>query len=64
MLLRILFVNVHQVGLATISIHITHDTQSPARVVQWLDHLDAMCSRAWRVQCAAGSRFNPSRGPV
>jgi len=36
---------------------------SPARVVPWLDHLGAMCSRAWRAQCAVGSRFNSSRGP-
>jgi len=36
----------------------------PARVVQWLDHLGAMCSRAWRTQCAAGPEFNPSHGPV
>ena len=31
-------------------------------VVRWLDHLDAMCSRAWRALCAVGSRFNSSRG--
>jgi len=36
----------------------------PARVVQWLDHLGAVCSRAWRALCAVGSRFNLSRGPV
>jgi len=36
----------------------------PAHVVQWLDHLGAMCSSAWRAQCAAGPEFNPSRGPV
>jgi len=36
----------------------------PARVVQWLDHLGAMCSRAWRSQCAIGPEFNPSRDPV
>jgi len=35
----------------------------PARVVRWLDHLHAMCSRAWRALCAVGSRFNSSRGP-
>jgi len=35
---------------------------SPSRVVLWLDHLDAMCSRAWRALCSAGSRFNSSRG--
>jgi len=29
---------------------------SPARVVQWLDHLGAMCSRVWRALCAVGSR--------
>jgi len=34
---------------------------SPARVVQWLDHLSAMCSRAWHTQCAAGLEFNSSR---
>jgi len=33
------------------------------RVVQWLDHLDAMCTRAWRAQCAAGLDINSSRGP-
>ena len=33
-----------------------------ACVVQWLDHSDAMCSRAWRALCSAGSRFNSSRG--
>jgi len=36
----------------------------PARVVWWLEHLGAMCSRAWRAQCAIGSRFNSSHGPV
>jgi len=36
---------------------------SPARVVRWLDHLDAMCSREWCALCAVGSRFNSSRGP-
>jgi len=35
----------------------------PARVVRWLDHLGAMCSRAWRTLCAVASRFNSSRGP-
>jgi len=34
-----------------------------ARVVQWLDHSDVMCSRAWRALCSAGSRLNSSRGP-
>jgi len=34
----------------------------PAREVRWLDHLDTMCSRAWRALCAVGSRFNSSRG--
>jgi len=34
----------------------------PTRVVRWLDHLGAMCSRAWRALCAVGSRFNSSRG--
>ena len=38
--------------------------ECPARVDQWLDHLGAMCSTAWRAQCAVGSRFNSSRGPV
>ena len=37
---------------------------TPARVVRWLDHLGAMCSRVWHMQCAIGSRFNSSRGPV
>jgi len=35
--------------------------EGPARVVRWLDHLDAMCSRAWCVLCAVGLRFNSSR---
>jgi len=35
-----------------------------ARVVGWLDHLGAMCNRAWHTQCAIGARFNSSRGPV
>jgi len=35
----------------------------PARVVRWLNHLDTMCSRAWRALCAVGSRFNSSHGP-
>jgi len=35
----------------------------PARVVRWLDHLDTICSRAWRALCAVGSRFNSSHGP-
>jgi len=34
-----------------------------ARVVRWLDHSDAMCSRAWRALSSAGSEFNSSRGP-
>jgi len=34
----------------------------PAHVVRWLDHLGAMCSRAWCALCAVGSRFNSSRG--
>jgi len=34
----------------------------PALVVQWLDHLGAMCSRAWCALCAVGSRFNSSCG--
>jgi len=34
-----------------------------AHIVLWLDHSDAMCSRAWRTLCAIGSRFNSSRGP-
>ena len=34
-----------------------------ARVVRWLEHLGAMCSRAWRALCAVGSRFNSSPGP-
>jgi len=38
-------------------------TLSPARVVWRLDHLGAMCSRAWHTQCAVGLRFNSSRGP-
>jgi len=38
-------------------------SRCPARVVGWLDHLDAMCSRAWRALCAVASRFNSSRGP-
>jgi len=33
-----------------------------AGVVRWLDHSDAMCIRAWRALCTAGSRFNSSRG--
>ena len=37
---------------------------SPACVVRWLDHLGTVCSRAWRAQCAIGSRFSLSRGPV
>jgi len=37
---------------------------SSAREVRWLDHLDAMCSRASRALCAVGSRFNSSHGPV
>ena len=39
---------------------------SSARVVQWLDHLGAMCSRAWRAQCAAGPEFKsePRAGKV
>jgi len=37
------------------------DNTSPARVVRWLDHLDAMCRRTWRALCAVGSRFNSSR---
>jgi len=32
-----------------------------ARVVRWLDHSDAMCSRAWCALCSAGSRFNSNR---
>jgi len=36
---------------------------SPVRVVRWLDHLGAMCSRAWCALCAIGSRFNSNRGP-
>jgi len=44
--------------------HIVVNTcYSPARVVRWLDHLGAMCSRAWRALCAVGSRFSSSRGP-
>jgi len=35
---------------------------SYARVVRWLDHSVAMCSRAWRALCSAGSRFNSSSG--
>jgi len=35
---------------------------SPVHVVRWLDHLGAMCSKAWRTLCAVGSRFNSSRG--
>jgi len=27
------------------------DGYSPARVVRWLNHLGAMCSRAWRALC-------------
>jgi len=34
----------------------------PAHVVRWLNHLGAMCSRAWRAQHAAGPEFSPSRG--
>ena len=34
-----------------------------ARVVLWLDHSDAMCSKASRALCSAGSRFNSSCGP-
>jgi len=37
---------------------------SPARVVQWLDHLGTMYSTAWQAQCAPGPEFNPSRGQV
>ena len=37
-------------------------TSLAARVVLWLDHSDAMCSRAWRALCSAGSRFDSSRG--
>jgi len=36
---------------------------SPARVVRWVDHLVAMCSRAWHALCAVGLRLNSSRGP-
>jgi len=43
--------------------HLKKMGKSPARVVRWLDHLDAMCSRARRALCAVGSRFNSSRGP-
>jgi len=32
----------------------------PVRIVQWLDHLGAMCSRAWHAQCAAGPEFSSS----
>jgi len=38
-------------------------TALSARVVRWLDHSDAMCSRVWHALCSAGSRFNLSRGP-
>ena len=36
----------------------------PARVVWWLEHMGTMCSRARCTQCAVGSRFNSSCGPV
>jgi len=36
----------------------------PAHVVQWLDHLGIMCSRAWRAQSATGPELNPSCSPV
>ena len=39
------------------------EPRRPARVVRWLDHLGAMCSRAWHALCAVGSRFNSNRGP-
>jgi len=41
----------------------TTSPKNPARVVQWLYHLGAMCSRAWRAQYAAVPEFNSSRGP-
>jgi len=28
--------------------------ENSSRIVRWLDHLDAMCSRAWRALCAVG----------
>jgi len=46
------------------NIHVDKLSASPARVVQWLDHLGAMCSTALRAQCVAGPEFNQSRGPV
>jgi len=52
----------HMRYLYQIFVHVTYG-RSPARVVRRLDHLDAMCSRAWRALCAVGSRFNSSRGP-
>jgi len=44
-------------------LRITSVVSSPARVVLWLDHLDAMCTRACCALYAVGSRFNSSRGP-
>jgi len=35
---------------------------SAARIALWRDHSDAMCSRAWRVLCSAGLRFDSSHG--
>jgi len=39
-------------------------SSSPARVVRWLDHLDAMCSRAWCALCAVWFQvqFEPQSG--
>jgi len=44
-------------------VYVADAAHCAARVVRWLDHLDAMCSRAWRALCSAGSRFDSSRGP-
>jgi len=49
---------------ASVNLTLQHKVQKlcSAREVRWLDHLDAMCSRAWHVLCSTGSRFNSSCG--
>ena len=39
------------------------DKKEEAAHVWWLDHLGAMCSRAWCALCAVGSRFKSSHSP-
>jgi len=39
------------------------NAERPARVVQGLYHLRAMCSRARHVQCAAGPEFKSEPWP-